>query len=112
MTHVRRIVDGRSTVVPVYLTAFERYEWVLYSTAIRSANTNEDEPRSARADLLASQRVVNLQDGFFDKRFRKLPFRLGHLGSSSLSHGARVEAKRRPGGMLLGDPGSCRQTGR
>ena len=29
MTHMGRVIDGRSTVVPVHLTTPERNEWVL-----------------------------------------------------------------------------------
>ena len=41
-------------------------------------------------DLFAGQRIVHLENGFLDKRFWDLPFRLSHLGSSSLGHDAGV----------------------
>jgi hypothetical protein len=54
--------------------------------------------------LLAGQRVVDLENGFLDKRFWNLPFRLGDFGSSSLSHDARVRAGNRMIGRLVCRP--------
>jgi hypothetical protein len=37
MSHMSRIVDGRTTIVPVNLTALERYKFVLYVVGQTSA---------------------------------------------------------------------------
>jgi hypothetical protein len=86
MSHMSRIVDGRTTIVPVDLTALERYKFVLYVVGQTSAGPLSGFQAIAHhmvsmTYLRSGERIVNSQDWLVNYRLRSHPFRLSYFGS-------------------------------